>query len=73
LQGATILKRAEAGDTSRFVVRTIWGCHYHRLVAALCLQLFYSGMQFAGPLLLNQIVKFITQPEALQSVRAVGG
>ena len=69
LQGKTILERAEQGKTSRFVLRSIWVCHYRRILPALALQLFYSGVQFAGPLLLNQIVKFISKPEALQTVR----
>lgn len=67
-QGAAILARAEKGETSRLVLRSVWMCHYPRILAALCLQLFYSGVQFAGPMLLNQIVKFITQPEQLQTV-----
>ena len=45
-------------------------CHYRRILPALALQLFYSGVQFAGPMLLNQIVKFISKPEALQTVGA---
>ena len=69
LQGKTILERAEQGKTSRFVLRSIWVCHYRRILPADALQLFYSGVQFAGPLLLNQIVKFISKPEALQTVR----
>lgn len=68
-KGAAIIKAAEEGTTSRFVLRTIWWCHYHRILAALCLQLCYSGVQFAGPLFLNQIVKFITLPESMQTVR----
>ncbi|KAL4852933.1 Multidrug resistance-associated protein 1 [Chlorella vulgaris] len=63
-KGAAILARARAGETSRLILRTIWLCHYPRILAALVLQLFYSGIQFAGPLLLNQIVKFISLPTA---------
>jgi hypothetical protein len=71
LQGAAILARARAGETSRLILRTIWLCHYPRILAALVLQLFYSGIQFAGPLLLNQIVKFISLPTAEEAaVRA---
>ncbi|PSC67462.1 hypothetical protein C2E20_8853 [Micractinium conductrix] len=66
-KGKVILAAAEKGETSRFVLNSIWLCHYPRLVAALCLQLFYSGIQFAGPLFLNQIVKFITKPKELQT------
>lgn len=73
LQGKVILAAAEKGETSRFVLNSIWLCHYPRLVAALCLQLFYSGIQFAGPLFLNQIVKFITKPKELQTVCSLKG
>lgn len=68
-QGAAVVKAAEEGQTSRLVLRSIFFCHWPRLLAALCLQLFYSGLQFAGPLFLNQIVKFISSPPALQTVR----
>lgn len=64
-----MVKAAEEGQTSRLVLRSIFFCHWPRLLAALCLQLFYSGLQFAGPLFLNQIVKFITLPESMQTVR----
>lgn len=43
-----MLKAAEDGKTSRFVLRSIWMCHYRRILAALCLQLFYSGIQARG-------------------------
>lgn len=66
-KGAGILVRAEKGETSRFVLRSIWCCHYKRILAALCLQLCYSAIQFAGPMFLNQIVRFITKPVALQT------
>lgn len=68
-----MVKAAEEGQTSRLVLRSIFFCHWPRLLAALCLQLFYSGLQFAGPLFLNQIVKFITNPPALQTVRRRAG
>lgn len=67
-QGAAILKGAEQGETGRLILSSIWLCHCRRILAALCLQLLYSGVQFAGPLFLNQIVKFITQPTELQTV-----
>ncbi|KAL4457987.1 hypothetical protein ABPG75_012852 [Micractinium tetrahymenae] len=66
-KGAAILKGAEQGDNGRLLLFSIWQSHYPRILASLCLQLFYSGVQFAGPLFLNQIVKFITQPSFLQT------
>lgn len=72
-QGAAILKGAEEGKNGRLILVSIWLCHHRRILAALSLQLLYSGVQFAGPLFLNQIVKFITQPSFLQTVRGCWG
>lgn len=63
-----MLERAREGTTSRFVLGSIWRAHRVRLLCALVLQLVYSGIQFAGPLLLNQIIKFLSTPEPVQTV-----
>lgn len=62
LQGAEKIKAAAEGKTSRFLLRTIWGRHKWRILSALVLQCFYSGIQFAGPIMLNQITKILMKP-----------
>ena len=69
-QGQAQLEAAREGKTSRYVLMPIWLTHYPRLLAAMSLQCFYSGVQFAGPLMLNQIVRYITKPVSQQTVSA---
>jgi ABC-type multidrug transport system fused ATPase/permease subunit len=45
------------------VLGAIWRRHRLRLLAALVLQACYSGVQFVGPLMLNQIVQFLTRSD----------
>jgi ABC-type multidrug transport system fused ATPase/permease subunit len=59
------LQRALDGETSRFVLYSIFGQHKLRLLYALILQCFYSGVQFVGPLMLNHIVRFLSASQAL--------
>lgn len=68
--GAARLEAAREGTTSRFVLHSIWHAHKVRLLCALVLQVAYSGIQFAGPLMLNQIIKFLSLPPAAETVRA---
>lgn len=70
-QGKVVLERAREGLTSRFVLGSIWRAHRVRLLCALVLQLCYSGIQFAGPLLLNQIIRFLSTPKLAQTVGAL--
>ncbi len=69
MQGKAKVEAARQGETSRFLLLTIWGQHKWRIVSALALQVFYSGIQFTGPIMLNQITKILTKPPAQQ----VGG
>lgn len=65
-QGKESIEAAVQGKTSRFLLRSIWGRHQWRILFALALQLFYSGIQFAGPIMLNQITKILTKPSSQQ-------
>jgi hypothetical protein len=62
--GRAVLEGARRGDTSRFVLRSILNQHKLRLVYALILQVIYSGVQFVGPTMLNNIVKFLSASAA---------
>lgn len=54
-----MLEAARNGESARFLLASIVGRHRWRLLAALVLQTVYSGIQFAGPLMLNQITKIL--------------
>lgn len=60
---AAKVKEAEAGRSAKFVFQTILKRHWKRIGYAMLLQLCYSGVQFVGPLMLNQIVKILTEAE----------
>ena len=47
-------------------MKTVLAMHWPLLLGALALQLAYSGAQFAGPELLNQITKYLQTPRQLQ-------
>ena len=47
-------------------MKTVLLMHWPLLLGALALQLAYSGAQFAGPELLNQITKYLQTPRQLQ-------
>lgn len=62
-RGKARLQAAKEGTTSRFLFGSLLGRHKVRLLAAFCLQVVYSGVQFVGPIMLNNITKFLTQYE----------
>jgi ABC-type multidrug transport system fused ATPase/permease subunit len=70
-EGEERLKKARKGETSRFLLKSILGQHKIRLIAALILQLFYAGIGFVGPLMLNQITKFLTTSEQSELSSAI--
>lgn len=47
-------------------MKTVLAMHWPLLLGALALQLAYSGAQFAGPELLNQITQYLQTPRQLQ-------
>ena len=57
------LEDAEKGLVARYVLKTIFSRHWRRIAFAMTLQLCYSAVQFVGPLMLNQIIKILTQAE----------
>ena len=57
--------QAKDGKIARFLALSIWRQHKHRLLFAMLLQLTYSGVQFVGPLMLNQIVSILTTSDVL--------
>jgi len=64
--GTKNIQEAKDGKAARFLLSTIWMQHRHRILYAMCLQLIYSGIQFVGPLMLNQITKFLMRADALE-------
>ena len=62
-KGAKMVDDAKKGVSARFVFRTILARHWKRILYAMGLQLCYSGVQFVGPLMLNEITKILTQAE----------
>ncbi|KAK9823870.1 hypothetical protein WJX72_006059 [[Myrmecia] bisecta] len=50
-----------AGKSSKFLFRALLKVHFLALAAALVLQCSYTAFQFAGPLLLKQIVVYLQQ------------
>lgn len=63
------LARARRGENASLLLRNFVQLHWRRVVISLALALFYTASSFAGPLLLNEIVKFLQTPAALQTVR----
>lgn len=69
-KSAKKVEEAKNGVSARFVFLTILQRHWKRIMYAMCLQLCYSGVQFVGPLMLNEIIKILTQAEV---ARETGG
>jgi ATP-binding cassette subfamily C (CFTR/MRP) protein 1 len=63
-KGQKFVEDAKKGVSARFVFRTILTRHWKRIAYAMGLQLCYSGVQFVGPLMLNEITKILTKAEA---------
>eukprot|EP00887_Chlorella_sp_A99_P001416 scaffold8.g1416.t1 len=61
------LKGAKEGEVAAPLTRTVWRRHRGRLLMALAMQMIYMALQFVGPNMLSQIVKYISQPEQLQT------
>lgn len=57
------LADAEKGLVGGYVLKTVWRRHRVRIAYAMLLQLGYSAVQFVGPLMLNNIIKILTQAE----------
>ena len=51
---------AEKGLVAAYVLKTVWRRHRLRIGFAMMLQLCYSAVQFVGPLMLNNIIKILT-------------
>ena len=69
--GPAALARARRGENAALLLRNFVQLHWRRVVISLALALFYTASSFAGPLLLNEIVKFLQTPAALQTVRCL--
>ena len=61
-----VLEQARDGKVGRFIFLSIWRQHRYRIIFAMILQLTYSGIQFVGPLMLNEIVKILTKSDVLE-------
>ena len=57
------LEDAEKGLVARYVLKTIFSRHWRRILFAMSLQLCYSAVQFVGPIMLNNIIKILTNAE----------
>jgi len=57
--GKKHLEDAKNGQTARFLLHTIFFRHWKRIIFSMCLQMIYSGVQFVGPLMMNQIIQFL--------------
>ena len=66
LQGRAKLKAARNSQVAGILMKTVLAMHWPLLLGALALQLAYSGAQFAGPELLNQITQYLQTPRQLQ-------
>lgn len=66
LQGRAKLKAARDSQVAGILMKTVLAMHWPLLLGALALQLAYSGAQFAGPELLNQITQYLQTPRQLQ-------
>ena len=69
-KGDERVKEAEKGLSARFVFLTILTRHWKRIGYAMGLQLLYSGVQFVGPLMLNEITKILTNAEYARATGA---
>ena len=68
LQGEALLERAREGKAARFLLRTIWLQHRTRILYAMTLQMFYAAVQFIGPLMLKEIVKFLSASDIAEAL-----
>lgn len=65
-EGRAKLKAARDSQVAGILMKTVLAMHWPLLLGALALQLAYSGAQFAGPELLNQITQYLQTPRQLQ-------
>ena len=72
-QGAGAARTAAEGGSGRPLLRALVGRHKWRLLGSLALQCVYVGIQFCGPLMLNQITTILSEPDKAAQVSAERG
>ncbi|KAL6776048.1 hypothetical protein ACKKBG_A19595 [Auxenochlorella protothecoides x Auxenochlorella symbiontica] len=70
-KGQRRLEDSRLGRSTAFMLTNFIRLHWVRVSVALSIQLLYSATTFAGPLLLNKIVRFLQTPEALQDAEGL--
>ena len=76
VQGRAKLKRTAQGKIAGYLWNSLWQRHKRMMMVSLFLQFIYSAFNFAGPVLLNKVVTFLTSSalyKAEQSAPLVSG
>jgi ABC-type multidrug transport system fused ATPase/permease subunit len=60
-------EEAKEGKAARYLLRTVIGQHKGRILFAMTVQLCYAGLSFVGPIMLKNIVQFLTASDIAEA------
>lgn len=60
-------EEAKEGKAARYLLKTIIGQHKGRILFAMTVQLCYAGLSFVGPIMLKNIVQFLTASDIAEA------